>query len=239
MNKIIASLFALAFSVFVPCFASVARAADSSVARPWTQKPVEGLTPGADAPVDLHNGSFHHAIDIDVPDFRDLEPDVNLAFDSSAGNGFAGVGWSVTGFSAIERVAASGRGSRTCTASDSYVLDGEPLVACTALGGTHCTKSQSFRRIRFDAAADRWTIWDKNGTKSTYDKTFEVNGCQFRYGLTAVEDTKGNKVSYSWFTDSTDGSFHKEVYPASISYNGATVTFFRELRTLTSTDFSR
>ncbi|MEA2696667.1 MAG: hypothetical protein QOI66_938 [Myxococcales bacterium] len=230
MNKTIASLLALAFSVFVPCFVPVALAADSSVARPWTQKPVEGLTPGADAPVDLHNGSFHHAIDIDVPDFRDLEPDANLAFDSSAGNGFAGVGWSVTGFSAIERVAASGRGSRSCTAADSYVLDGEPLVACTALGGTHCTKSQSFRRIRFDAAADRWTIWDKNGTKSTYDKTFEVNGCQFRYGLTAVEDTKGNKVSYSWFTDDTDGGVHKEVYPASISYNGATVTFFRELR---------
>jgi RHS repeat-associated protein len=203
---------------------------------PLAPRPQEGLTPGAELPVDLHNGSFHHEIAIEVPHFHGLEPALALAHHSSGGNAFAGVGWALTGFSTIERVSGPAHGTRRCTADDIYTLDGEPLVACTALGGTHCTKQQSYRRIQFDSAADRWTIWDRNGTKLTYTKTFQVPfglpnaSCPYRYGLSTVEDALGNKVTYRWFDDSAGGDVHKEVYPASVSYNGVTVTLYREER---------
>ena len=203
-------------------------AADPPSSPAWSQRQVEGLTPGGDTPVDLHNGSFHHRVGLDVPDFHDVAPDLALTFNSSAGNGFAGVGWALQGPSVIERVGAAGHGSRTCAASDAYTLDGEPLVACTVLGGTHCTRRQSFRRIRFDAGADRWTIWDTDGTRSTYARTFHAGGCAYRYGLESVQDTRGNRVDYTWATDVP--GVHQEVYPATVRYNGVTVTFFRESR---------
>jgi RHS repeat-associated protein len=203
-------------------------AADPPSSPAWAQKQVEGLTPGGDAPVDLHNGSFHHRIGLEVPAFHEVAPDLALTFNSSSGNGFAGVGWSLHGPSVIERVGPSGHGSRTCAIADAFILDGEPLVPCTALGGTHCTKQESFRRIRFDAAADRWTIWDTDGTRSTYVKTFHAGSCAYRYGLESVQDTRGNRVDYTWFTDLP--GVHQEVYPATVRYNGVTVTFFRESR---------
>ena len=43
---------------------------------------VEGLTPGADKPVDLHNGSFQHGIDIEVPEFHGLKPGLALSYSS-------------------------------------------------------------------------------------------------------------------------------------------------------------
>jgi RHS repeat-associated protein len=223
-----------ALSIAGALLARVPGAAAASDASPaWLQKQLEGLAPGGDKPVDLHNGSFRYRIPIEVPAFHGIEPQLALAYNSSAGNGFVGVGWSLEGFSVIERVGPSGQGMRTCASSDGYTLDGEPLVACSALGGGYCTKEQSFARIAFDAASDRWTVWDKTGKKSTYDKIFHVpasdpgQSCPYRYGLSSVEDTSGNKVSYSWFADTTETDLHQELYPASISYGGVTITFNR------------
>jgi hypothetical protein len=70
----------------------------------------------------------------------------------------------------IERVGPSGSGSRTCSAGDAFTLDGAPLVTCSALGRTHCTKEQSFTRIRYDASADRWDVGDKDGTSFRLDE---------------------------------------------------------------------
>ena len=44
-------------------------------------------------------GSFSHAIPIEVPAFRGLEPSLSLAYSSEARNGFVGVGWNLSGFS--------------------------------------------------------------------------------------------------------------------------------------------
>lgn len=224
------------------CFAAIllapalASAAATPPAKNGDFKRAEGLTPGSDPSVDLHNGAFHQSIDIETPAFHELEPDLALNFDSSEGNGFVGVGWNLQGFSSIERVSSNGHGSRTCSAADIYTLNGQPLVPCTALGGTHCTKEQSFQRITFDSAADRWYVWSKDGTKSTYTKNFHVptsspsSSCPYRYGLATVEDLQGNRVTYTWAADTTDTTLHQEVYPAAVTYNGVKVTVFRENR---------
>src|SRR5262245_18578891 len=53
--------------------------------------------------VDSLHGSFQTGIPIEVPTFRGLTPELALGYDSQAGNGPLGVGWSVSGFQMIQR----------------------------------------------------------------------------------------------------------------------------------------
>lgn len=192
----------------------------------------EGLAPGGQYEVLMQSGAFHYGSDFEVPAYYGLEPHVGLSYNSSGGNGAAGAGWELTGFSTIERVSSNSGGSRSCSASDMYRVDGETLVACDALGGTHCTKSQSFQRIRFDEDNDTWTFWDKSGVRRTYTALIkpDQNSCTFRYGLTRVEDQLGNTVEYKWWKDTSGGVDQVETYPDAIKYDNTTVTVYREQR---------
>ncbi len=123
---------------------AMATAAIAQQATPSAPKPAEKFTPW--------NGSFSHQIDIEVPDFRNLEPDLNLTYDSSRKvsnygqpGGELGVGWSLSGLSVIERVSgtfklanvdkpASARGlpayGLVGMPADSFTLDGQELIPC-------------------------------------------------------------------------------------------------------------
>jgi hypothetical protein len=80
-----------------------------------------------------HNGSFKYLIDVKEPPFRGLEPDLELDYDSNqtiannaAHQNWLGLGWSLRGFSVIER-ASAGRGTPFYNdAFDTYLLDGTP-----------------------------------------------------------------------------------------------------------------
>src|SRR6266511_489528 len=167
-------VFLAALLAALALVATVAQAANDPASPAFVQKRLEGLTLGAEDPIDLRNGSFQHRVDIDVPPFHEIAPELSLGFESSGSNGFVGVGWTLSGFSVIEQMSSRSHGTRRCTADDVYTLDGEPLLACTEFGGTHCTKAQTFQRIRFDVAAEQWTIWEKNGKRRTYTKIFQV-----------------------------------------------------------------
>jgi Salmonella virulence plasmid 65kDa B protein len=65
-------------------------------------------------PVNAWNGSFTQSIPIVVPKFRGLEPNLSLSYDSARGirniaavGGWTGVGWTISGLSAIERISGS------------------------------------------------------------------------------------------------------------------------------------
>ena len=58
-----------------------------------------------------HNGSYTTSIDLQVPAFRGLEPDLALTYDSSRGirgvpdfGGWVGTGWDLAGIGVIERI---------------------------------------------------------------------------------------------------------------------------------------
>src|SRR5262249_51764126 len=90
-------------------------------------------------------------------------------------NGFVGVGWSLTGFSVIQR-ASKRRGAPAYNAGDIYLLDGQELVPCASgslspsctTGGSHSTKIESYQRHQFDPGSNTRTVWDRTGTASTY-----------------------------------------------------------------------
>ena len=69
--------------------------------------------------VTAYNGSFTETVEIKVPEFRGLEPKLALTYDSARGlrnipsaGGWLGVGWSISGMSAIERVSGATGNSR-------------------------------------------------------------------------------------------------------------------------------
>jgi RHS repeat-associated protein len=184
-------------------------------------------------------GSFAHSIAVEVPGFRGLEPRIALSYSSEGRNGFVGVGWSVSGFSTIQR-ANQGLGTPMFGAGDVYLLDGQELVACAGgsvspgctSGGTHSTKIESYQKIKFDATANTWTVWSKDGTRTSYSSIVTVPagpytpGGTLRWGVSSRTDTDNNTVSYTWNCPGTD----KECYPQAASYNGYAVSFFTETR---------
>ncbi len=127
----------------------------------------------AETSVDGYYGSFGTSVPIVVPAFHGLEPELKLVYNSSAGNGTVGNGWSLSAFSVIERQSAT-RGTPEYTDTDTFSLGGQPLVACTTgstspsctTGGTHSTRIENYNRIKFDGT--NWFVWYKDGTRLTF-----------------------------------------------------------------------
>jgi RHS repeat-associated protein len=180
--------------------------------------------------VSSYYGSLSHAIAFEVPAFRGLEPSLALAYSSEAGGGLAGVGWSVTGFGTVERV-SPGRGAPRWLSDDVFLLNGAELVPCAGItspscssGGTHTTKLESYQRVTFDAGANTWTVWAKNGTRTVYAPTFTTANGVLRWGVSQVIDTLGNTVNHRWTT--LDGV----PYPQAVIYGPYQVSLFWEPR---------
>jgi hypothetical protein len=180
------------------------------------------------------SGSFSQAIAIEVPPFRGLEPHLALSYSSQGGNGFAGVGWGLSGFGAVFRM-SPGFGAPSYTTTDIFVLDGQELIPCPAgsspsctSGGTHTTKNESYLKIKQDTANNRWTVWAKNGVSTVFSPVYPT-GQNFTntllWGQSSVVDTHNSSVTYSWSCDST-----LDCYPASVTFGPYSVTLNRAIR---------
>ncbi|WPB78998.1 RHS repeat-associated core domain-containing protein [Archangium violaceum] len=186
----------------------------------------------SNAPVESFFGAYTTRIPLAVPRFRGLEPSLELAYGSTGANGPQGMGWSLTGFSTIER-ASAGRGTPRYDGGDVFLLDGQEMVPCASgssspsclTGGTHATRIESYQRIRFDGTT--WTVTQKDGKRAVYSPLFPTSRGTFRWGLTSVADTVGNTVSLGWWCD---GAPVEECYPDSVQYNGTVVRLYREPR---------
>jgi hypothetical protein len=188
------------------------------------ESPVSGLSAGI----------FRQIVPIAVPAFRGLEPRLSLVYASGGPNGFAGVGWAVAGFGAISR-SKNGRGIPRYDDGDVFLLGGlggQELVPCAeataspscTTGGTHATKYESYRRIRYNVSEASWSVWTKKGTRTDYLPVYLVPEGIYRWGQSTTTDTHGNTVSYEWFCDSGD------CYPDSVAYGPYSVILYRELR---------
>lgn len=200
--------------------------------------------------VDPFAGSFSTTIPVEVPKFHGIEPAVSLSYNSSSGNGYVGVGWTLKGPTVIERATpgkgSPGLGQFGAAMEDVFLLDGQELMPCATApsspsclaGGTHATRVETYQRIRHetvvgapgDPASDGWNVWKKDGTRSTYVPIFEVTGAlngTVRWGLRSVQDTRGNQVVYGWQCSS---GLEAECYPYRISYAKFLVDFYWEAR---------
>ncbi len=185
------------------------------------------IAPAANATPPV-GGAYTTSVGIEVPDYRELTPELSLSYASGGGNGAVGVGWSLTGFSTIERI-TPGKGTPRYDATDGYMLDGMELVACgpgvvspsCAAGGTHATKIESYHRISL--AGGTWTVTTPSGIRSVYTPLYNPGLGVHRWGLAQRLDPMGNSVGYAW-------SCTTDCVPSQISYAGASITLAYEAR---------
>jgi len=171
------------------------------------------------------SGGFKTSVDLRVPDFRGLQPQLKIAYDSGGANGMLGVGWSLSAPSVIQRYDAH-RGVPAYGDTDQYSLDGEELIPCGRQrapgrpGGPasvqtpacehpvpnqpsyryYFTRRASHRRIAFDAGSGTWRVWTADGVELDYGLAWLTGAHRLpnRWLLTRVQDVSGNVVDYSY-----------------------------------------
>ncbi len=179
------------------------------------------------------DGGFQTGVAIQVPRFRDLEPQLRLSYSSGREkvNGWLGYGFSLAGLSVIER-ASPGLGRPNYDDTDVFVLDGEELIPYTALGGQYATKIQSYVRIRrHHPEPNQWMVESPDGIRRIYAPVISVEGVPQRWALVRVEkqvnDVTIHQVEYVYKNlDGPDG----DAYLESILYNSNRIRFYYEPR---------
>jgi RHS repeat-associated protein len=183
---------------------------------------------------DPFTGSFSQSIPIVVPPFHGIEPKLALTYNSAAGNDIAGVGVRLAGYARIVR-AAPGFGTPRFDSSDVFYLDGQELVLCkagsvspsctnpdgSASGAYYSTKIESYLRIKFDSSANEWSVWTRDGIRTTLSVPYYI-AKPVVWTVSKVSDLHGNVVQY--------GTRRPAFLPDQITYNGTTITFTYENR---------
>ena len=220
LHKSIRLLGSAFVTIVVVVAAPVAQAAQTHGVGPGPETPLFAgaettfsESPPAEVTLD---GRFVQRVPVDVPTFHGLEPRIGLEYDSRAGNGVAGWGFRLVGDSTIERL-SRGRGTPRMTASDVFLLDGMRLVPCDAQptpgvscrgGGTHSTETETFQRIRREA--DRWLVWSRDGTLSTYT-SWPGAAAGRVYGLASRENAHGDAIAYHRRCDESGTCYLDEI----------------------------
>jgi RHS repeat-associated protein len=191
------------------------------------------------------SGAATYTIPIQVSaGMNGLAPAIALSYGSQAGNGDAGMGWSLSGFSEIRRCpltrAVDGRvqGVRF-TKDDRFCLDGEPLVL---LAGTHGSSGAQYR-----TEVHGYEQVIANGQQGSGPAWFEVrhaDGMVYRYGndadsrieagstevrawaLNEIVDKFGYRVGFAYTEDPATGEYH----PAEIRWTYRTSETFQQGR---------
>ncbi|MBI4754215.1 MAG: VCBS repeat-containing protein [Betaproteobacteria bacterium] len=183
------------------------------------------------------SGAASYTIPLQVPPgTAGMEPRLALTYNSQAGNGLLGMGWSLAGLSAIVRCprtqAQDGiRGRVNYDANDRFCLDGQRLMvvgggAYGAPGTSYRTERESFSKVDANGAAGSGPAYFVVKTKAgltmeygnTADSRIEAKGrSEARvWALNKVTDTKGNYFTIAYYENAEAG----EYYPLYIYYTG-------------------
>src|SRR4051812_36284130 len=208
-----------------------------------------GTLPGQFA-VDADGGA-NYTVPIGVPPgTAGMTPQLALAYNSAAPNGMLGVGWSLLGLSAINRVgqtqAQDGElGAVTYTSADRFALDGQRLIGdYEDPNAVYRTELETWMSAVAHygggrTGPDAFTVRSKDGRTWEYAKTADAAlpaGTEVRaWALSQVTDLCGNAMTVTYTPDVPNGVS----YPARIDYTsnaaaglvaGRAVTFTYESR---------
>jgi len=183
-----------------------------------------------------NSGAFTYSIPIEVPPGRHgLTPQLSLVYNSSAGNGFLGVGWDLP-IGYVMRSTKYGV-DYACNPATSpnpcfvFMMGGassELIPRTDWCPDCYGAKIEgAFMKFRFVNGA-YWEVTDKSGTKYLLGQTASSrqDGTPgvFKWMLDAVMDTRSNTIGYSYF------KHQGEIYIDQINYQQNSITFYREGR---------
>ena len=183
------------------------------------------------------SGAATYTLPISVPQgIGKLQPDFALHYDSQAGRGIAGPGWSLEGVSAIKRCQqlptrdAPAAQAITLTVSDRFCLDGMRLVmdggtasAYGANGTVYRTVIDGFSRITSAGVAGagpkQFTVETKSGLLMEYGATDDSRvlpgkakpsdaapATAVMWSIDKISDRYGNALTFTYAVDTTNGS---------------------------------
>ncbi|MFZ2752994.1 MAG: SpvB/TcaC N-terminal domain-containing protein, partial [Lysobacteraceae bacterium] len=193
----------------------------------------------------VSGGAASYEIPIVVPPGRrGMQPGLSLNYSSRAGNGIAGMGWSLSGLSSLHRcpqtLEQDGQiRAVQLDASDRLCLDGQRLILTGgtygAVNATYGTELESFARVTqlggdLTSTTSYYKVERKSGEIAYYGNTSTAAsaarvvpggvGVPLTWMIARVEDRVGNAMDYN-YTGYGDG----ETLVASIQYTsfGATL----------------
>ena len=171
------------------------------------------------------------------PGIAGMQPGLSLAYNSQAGDGLLGPGWSLQGLSAISRCGTSYAQDGFIDgvdfdANDRFCLDGQRLIAVSGAyagnGTGYRTEIDSFSKIVSYTEAGTsgvayFRVWTRSGQILEYgviadariEATNRTDNAVLIWALNRIEDTAGNYITIT-YTEKISG----EYYPLRIDYTG-------------------
>lgn len=140
---------------------------------------VAGSMPSRDdATGGLSSGGWSHPVGIELPPApANLVPDLSFQYSHGTPDGPLGPGWSLTGFSRIDRRGAT-RGVPTFGSTDTFWVDGQQLVddPFTILPYTYRAEKDQNLVYEFDPSENRWDVY-RDGWQWTYGEIATAGVC--------------------------------------------------------------
>ena len=187
-----------------------------------------GTMPGAFRVTESGAASYTMPIHA-VPGTAGVTPELALTYNSQAGNGVAGLGWTIDGVSAIVRCRATRHQDAAAKPiqwndQDRFCLDGQRLVLDSGTYGapnaTYRTEIDSFARIKALGGTaghpDYFEVSGKDGSKRHYGNVpggahtdaKQRNGASqtLKWALKRFEDNIGNPI---WYLYANDADGHR------------------------------
>ncbi|MEM7278615.1 MAG: SpvB/TcaC N-terminal domain-containing protein, partial [Pseudomonadota bacterium] len=167
----------------------------------------------------VSGGSASYSIPIVVPPGRKgVQPRISLSYSSSNGNGIAGVGWSLSAGSAIQRCPASAAIDNFTAAPqydasrDRLCLNGQRLMVVSgtygASGAVYRTELDSFVRVTqsggINSPSSSFSVIRKDGTAANYgadaNSRLSASGRSEvkTWAITSTIDVSGNTITYDY-----------------------------------------
>lgn len=186
----------------------------------------------------VSNGSFSYSIPVVVaPGTNGISPKINIFYNSMAGNGLLGKGWSFSGPSMIHVGAKNiyfdqAASDIELNSNDAFHLDGKRLIAITGTNGYNDTnyglEAENYSTIKSFGGSngnpDYFTVEQKDGTVLEYGKSINErflhssSGKTMMWYLSRVRYKDGNYISYHY------SKSNNEMLLTSVNYTGNTFT---------------
>jgi len=175
------------------------------------------------------SGAANYSIGIEIPPgTAGMQPQVGIAYDSQAGNGLLGMGWSLTGMSTITRCPKTLAQDDEIhgvdyTSNDAFCLDGQRLIyiRTTSTEGAEY-RTETGNAVKALYSNNQFTVLSKDGTRSQYgftdDSNIEAQGKTVTrvWAINQVNDQHGNYYTYTYDKDDVEGAYRI----LSINYTG-------------------
>ncbi len=153
-------------------------------------------------------GSAIYTISLDLPPgTAGMKPEVSLFYNSLKGNGIMGIGWALSGLSAISRAGHDrfneGDIQPVSYSNDRLLLDGQRLILSAGswfvTNSEYKTQHESFKRIKYNGIG--FEVESPNGTKVYYGESDQSQLKKsasdiLAWYISRIVDQYGNTINY-------------------------------------------